>query len=396
MAYVDLLSSSTSSLEVIGREFGTNQIASLTVYCTNGSSQSMFIAGGSTANYRTTSANFTGLSAGTSYGFYISGSTTGGTAIRVPSSGYTYFSTVALNPSTPTFGSDPVVNTTTGNVNFTITTGLNTSHVRIERSWVGGYDEYAHSSSQTLPYSFVAPSTKGTYTITISARLGSNLSSSSSRSFIVSDPDPSITSLSVSFQNKIELSWSVNNANFMRTSNAFALYMSGADNSTQHFVSYYDSSTRNIERQFDGAGVALQVGKTYRVWLYVYDTDGNSFGGDLRSGTFSRTRPTNFSWSNIKSSGTIYNLTSTEWGNFLDKVNEFRAYKGLVLRDFNRNITGGLINTYVVPTASSYNSAINAVNDMTPSTTTPSSVNTGDIITAYHFTRIRDALNSIT
>lgn len=112
--------------------------------------------------------------------------------------------------------------------------------------------------------------------------------------------------------------------------------------------------------------------------------------------TTSPARPSNFSWTYAKSAGDMYNLTYAEWDAFLTKINVFRQYKGLTTITFNRSLSSGAISTYVVPTASSFNTAINAIDAMSPSITTPAYVSSGDIITAYQLNRMRDALNSIT
>lgn len=114
-----------------------------------------------------------------------------------------------------------------------------------------------------------------------------------------------------------------------------------------------------------------------------------------RGFTLAMPRPSNFSWTNTKASEGIYNLTESEWNGFLNRINDFRAYKGLGAYSFNRTVTSGILNSYVVPSASSYNAAINAITTMSPSSALPSYVGSGQMIYAYHFTQLRDALNSI-
>jgi len=299
--------------------------------------------------------------------------------------------------ATPAINSFTVSST---NIAINVTAGSETTHVQWDRSWVdngGGSNdlEVALSTGSSYTQNFTPPSAKGNYTVSVRARIGSTASSWVSRGFTISDPDPAIVSLSVSATGTISATWGVTNASYMRTSSSMAVYLSGANNSTQHFMGYVGYNTRSFESSLAGDSSALIVGASYRVWVFAYDTDGNSFGANS-SAVFSRPRPDNFSWTNNKSSGSMYNLTSSEWNAFLDKVNNFRAYKGLVVRTFSRNVGSGAISGYVVPTASSFNSAINAINDMNPTTSTPVTVSYGQHITAFHFTRIRDSLNSIT
>jgi hypothetical protein len=64
-------------------------------------------------------------------------------------------------------------------------------------------------------------------------------------------------------------------------------------------------------------------------------------------------------------------LTANEWNDLLDKINEFREYKGLVTRFFNRGITSGAINGFIELTADSFNAAINVTNEMSPQISVP-------------------------
>lgn len=207
-------------------------------------------------------------------------------------------------------------------------------------------------------------------------------------------PDPAITSLSVSAVGQINASWNVANSAYLRPSNSIRIYLSGANNSIQYDQGYYSSGTRSWSKGLDGNNNALVPNANYTIWVYAYNSSGQSFGAS-RTFTFTRPRPSNFNWTNSKTSGGMYNLTSSEWNSFLDKINEFRSYKGLTQVSFNRNISSGTINSYIVPTASSFNGAINIINTLSPSSSPPSTVSTGTIINANHFNQIRNALNSV-
>lgn len=132
---------------------------------------------------------------------------------------------------------------------------------------------------------------------------------------------------------------------------------------------------------------------------YDFRGDATPTGSYMRSyyGVFSTTksRPNNFSWTNNKSSENAYNLTPSEWNGFLDKVNEFRSFKGLAAYSFDRSILSAGINQYVVPSANSFNSARNAISEMSPSVSLPGYASSGEIITGYHLNQIKDSLNSI-
>lgn len=108
------------------------------------------------------------------------------------------------------------------------------------------------------------------------------------------------------------------------------------------------------------------------------------------------TRPTEFSWNSSKSSEGMYNLTYSEWSGFLAKINEFRTFKGLVTRSFDTSLTPGAINSYVEPSANSFNAARNAINDMSPAYAPPPSVSSNQRISALALNTMVSALNSIT
>lgn len=208
----------------------------------------------------------------------------------------------------------------------------------------------------------------------------------------VSDNPPTINITSISGENAITVSWSASDDHGLRTNDTFALYISGADNSTLGFKTYTTANTYTF--QSDGTGNPLKVNSVYLVRVVVVDNSGKT-AYDERYKTYTKTRPQNFAWTNVKSSGSPYNLTSSEWSSFLDRINEFREYKGLTPLTFGRSISSGAINNYVVPKASSFNAARNAINSMSPTVSPPSSVSTEQRIFASHFNTLRDSLNSI-
>lgn len=297
----------TTYLRVLADELGTNQISELIIHCSNGKSYNATVAGGTTGNYRSTTQTFTGLTPGTTYSFWGTGKTTGGTAINIPTE---YFATAGDAPPPP-------------------------------------------------------------------------------------DPDPSITSLSVTGTGTINATWSVGNASYLRSYDSFRVYMSGANNTTQYDMGHYNSSTRLFANGLSGNGSALVVGARYYVWVYAYNSAGKTFGTSA-SAIFSRPKPDSFNWDVAKTFGGTYNLTYSEWDGLLDSINEFRAYKGLVTRTFSRSVETGVISGYVVPSATSFNAARNAINDMNPSVGVPSAVASGQRITATLINGIRNSLNSVT
>lgn len=299
--------------------------------------------------------------------------------------------------ATPAINSFTVSET---NIAINVTAGTETSHVQWDRSWVdngGGSNdlESALATGQSYTQNFTPPSTPGDYWVAVRARINSTASSWVYRYFTVSDPDPSIQSLSVTGNGTIEANWSVSNTPYMRSTNSQAVYLSGANNSTQHFMGYLGPGERSYSSALAGDGAALVVGATYTIWIYVYDMDANSFGVN-RSVSFTRPRPANFNWTVAKTTGGQYNLTYSEWNGLLDKIDDFRAYKGLSQANFNRSLVSGALNSVVMPRASSFNAAVNMLNTMSPTIAAPSLVNSGQRITASQLNALRNSLNSIT
>lgn len=304
-------------------------------------------------------------------------------------------------PATPAVTLTVISSTT---LRMDVTAGTDTSHIQFDRSWVdnGGLSndhEIALASGQSTQQFFAMPTAAGSYTVLTRARMGSNPSSWISRGFTVAppaDPDPSVQSLSVTGTGTISATWTISNSSYMRSSNSMAVYLSGANNTTQHFMGYLGSSARSYTSSLAGDGSALVAGATYTLWVYVYDTDNNSFGAS-NSTVFSRPRPANFNWDAAKTTGGTYNLTYSEWNGLLDKINEFRAYKGLSqITTFNKTTTSGALSNIVAPSATSFNAAINGINTMAKTIATPSAVSTGDKITADKLNTLRNSLNSIT
>jgi len=108
------------------------------------------------------------------------------------------------------------------------------------------------------------------------------------------------------------------------------------------------------------------------------------------TGTAPNPRPSNFSWTYTKSSGSNFNLYAFEWNNFFAKINEFRAYKNLSNYSFTTAYSGYDFYAYM------YNQAVTAISNMSPSISLPPTRNSGNIIYATNINQLVTSLNSIT
>lgn len=106
--------------------------------------------------------------------------------------------------------------------------------------------------------------------------------------------------------------------------------------------------------------------------------------------TTKRERPVNWSWFSSKTAGGNFNITASEWQAFIDRIDAFRVYKGLYSYGFTNPTQGTSFYAY------QFNQARTSISDMSPSTSIPSQVSSGDTITAYGLNRLRDSLNSVT
>jgi hypothetical protein len=97
-------------------------------------------------------------------------------------------------------------------------------------------------------------------------------------------------------------------------------------------------------------------------------------------------RPQNWFWSGVSSGAEM--VSASQWNSFTQRINEFRAYKGLAAYPINTAFSGNPI------TALAFNQALIAISAMTNVGLTNRV--SGEIIYAGYFTTLSNALNSIT
>jgi hypothetical protein len=124
----------------------------------------------------------------------------------------------------------------------------------------------------------------------------------------------------------------------------------------------------------------LVADTNYEFKVYAQNAVGNGTPSTATQRTLSN-RPNDFAWT----TSTNYK-TMVEWNNLKARINDFRTYKGLGQASFTSHTT---------LTAVTFNEIRNAINAMSPPTSPPNTVSTGQIVLGSYFNSLRDSLNSI-
>lgn len=180
---------------------------------------------------------------------------------------------------------------------------------------------------------------------------------------------------------------------------------------------WYASTTTSIGQTSSSCiFLSLTPGKTYRVAVRVYAFDpwreldngsatvttlssgngnsGDSGGGNSGdSGGSTKQRPSNFYWSSDVSKGATIAITAREWNNFIGRIEDFADYLGVRLN--SSDLTSAVVSSGGTMFAYQANAARNLIAQLSPPTSPPSRVSSGDTITAQFFLDLRGALNSI-
>ncbi|GKV64670.1 MULTISPECIES: fibronectin type III domain-containing protein [unclassified Sporosarcina] len=145
-----------------------------------------------------------------------------------------------------------------------------------------------------------------------------------------------------------------------------------------------DTSTLGNSVTFSG----LTIGWTYYVIVVPRNTAGNGSSRTSLNITIPeiKRRPANWQWDSAKSSGGTLNIMASEWNRFLNRIDDFRAYKKLSAGTYSYASMSSTI------TANQYNQARLAISSMGA---VPYAVSAGATINASEFNNIRDYLNTI-
>jgi hypothetical protein len=230
------------------------------------------------------------------------------------------------------------------------------------------------------------------YTVRVTAYDTRNQATATTRAVTFTKPVDNPPTVSINTWdgvNAITIAWTASDDNGIRSSNSYYAEISGANNTTYGNGLYTNGSSWTFS--LDGTSSAFVVNSTYTARVTAYDNDTPSKAtATTRAVKFTRSKPSTFNWDVAKVSGNSFNLSAVEWNNLLNKVNEFRQYRGLQnVSTFTYASSGGVF------TADMFDQAINIINTMSPATSTPALKNKGDTIYASDINKLRDSLNSI-
>lgn len=361
-----------NSIEIVGQGIGSYFVG------TGG--------GSSSGQYYTDPRSFGGLTPGTTYYFYANAQyAEGGRTVRIPDSGfYSFTTTSAPTPSTP---SPPSISASVNgrSITLTVSKGANTNYIEFED--YNGYTTNLYENSNRV--SLTVPNFDTQYVVYARGHNDVGTSGWTRYSFWSGSDNqaPTVRITTINGDNGIYVAWTASDNGTLQGTYYVYLGSAGGDFNSLSLMARTSGSSYTMA--LDRYGGAFENGKVYPVRIGVYDSADN-YGYDDRYVTVTRAKPDAFQWDTAKVSGRDVNVTATEWNRLLNKINEFRSYKGLApYNNFNYASRGQDI------LATQFNQAVNAINTMSPSTPTSPIVSSGQTMYASHFNRLRDSLNSI-
>ena len=119
-------------------------------------------------------------------------------------------------------------------------------------------------------------------------------------------------------------------------------------------------------------------------WTFIGSTERTT-----ASAASTPSRPSNWNWSSVIATGYPVNITASEWNSFCTRINDFRAYSGLVKFTFTTVYKGTPISADIV------NQALYAIRSIPTCGATPGEAFPGNKIYASFFNTLRSALNAI-
>ena len=282
--------------------------------------------------------------------------------------------------------------TASGGVHASWNTAINATNYRWEiyrgTSDSGTYITGGTTTSTNMSYTGLAEYT--TYAIKVYGQR-SGYSNGGHQTVTVRTRDltsPSVTITSSDGEGRMYISFTASDyQSGMRASNTYYTEISNANGTSYSRGAYTTSGFKTFTE--DAYGNEFVHGAYYYMKVTAYDVEGNNQSANVRV-QYKIARPTDWTWHSSKTAGQAISLTASEWNSFCTKINLFRQYKGLSNYTFTTATSGSVI------TASIVNQAVNAISNMSPPTSPPSTVvSKSSVITASFFNTLRSSLNSI-
>lgn len=279
-------------------------------------------------------------------------------------------------------------------ISFTVRTYNNTSKVQLNRGWSTTL-ESSMGSNSTATFTYDVPKFSTSYSFGV--RAGNDYGEWSSWYTVTftSGKDnipPVITNEGTDGHNGITVNFNyVDVDSGMKPSGAIQVYIgtAGGGTASLKLIAVLNAGTYTYTFTKDADGNLVKNQTTYPIRVRAYDAENNTSYFDANV-TVIRTRPANMAWTYAKVKGGDFNLTANEWNYLLNRINEFREYRGYShITTFIPAVSGETF------TAIMFNQAVNIINTLTPPIVAPQPREAGDDITADAINRLRDSLNSI-
>jgi hypothetical protein len=236
------------------------------------------------------------------------------------------------------------------------------------------------NSTHSFPYTFTGLASSTSYSLSVQWLNGTtDLGSNTINASTTAPPAPSpLTGLSGSSTGAepatLSFSW---NASSPVTSYSWSLRKNGA--------TINNGSTTSTSISFGG-----MTAGSYSLGVTPFNGSTAGSGETSSDVIVSPPRPDNFSWTGgNKVSGTNLVILASDWNSLINRINQFRLYKGLNTTSMSTASSGMTI------TASKYNELANAINAMNSPGGSVPTVSTSTTITAYLINRLKDCLNTI-
>lgn len=385
MARISYGSVTHNSAYVVVVELNTSSTyTDVYVSCNGQTSPNLAPSSGSSSSYGWT---ITGLSPNTTYTVSFSLRTIVGST----GSGSTTITTTSppTPPAMPT-GLYVYPSSNVGTImyaDWNAVSGATQYYVTIRQGGLNGtLINYKYVTSPTASFTGLTEYTD--YTVTVSAMNANgtgNYNYASAKT--IDSVAPIFNTTSIDGSGRIQVAFSAyDNSSGMRSYNTYYVEISNPNGTTYGNGAYQTTTYRTFTS--DAYGSEFIHDATYSVRVTAYDEFGNARATTI-SVIYKKVRPSDWSWTYAKVSGSTLTLSASEWNGFCNRINLFRQYKSLSNYSFTTVVSGQDI------TATIINQATSAISLMSPPTSPPSLTSAGVEISAVRFTLLRDSLNSI-